>query len=589
MTGNYDDTAKEEVRMRADIAAVIGRYVKLKPSGQTLKGLCPFHKEKTPSFHVNPSRGFFHCFGCGKGGDIFRFVQEIEGVSFPEALAMLAAETGVTLKKSREQPDDIVKEGPSLSKTEMIGINTMAAEYYYGRIRSHPEAIEYFKSRGLSAETVRDFKLGYAPPGWSSLISFAEGKGVAADALVACGCAVRKEDGAVYDRFRERVMFPLVDLSGRIIGFAGRGLDKDATPKYLNSPETALYRKKEFLYGLNSTRQYIKDERVVLVVEGYMDFLMLFQSGIRNAVATSGTAMTPEHANIIKRFAPRAVLVFDGDEAGQAAAQRGVYTLAPFDLDVSILVLPPEEDPDSFVRKSGPDAFRVLIAGAVPANEFVIDKAIAQHGGRTPRGQRAVIEQMAPLLHSMSDALARARFKKDLAERLGADEKTVYQMLHRPSDVKGRAGGVPERDDEAYLRSLEGSFLHLLFTQPEGIAEARQYIAADTLTDGISGDIYSFMLEIFDKQGSLDGILDRIGDGEMRSVVSRMLVQPACKQNVREELEQKIIHLRRKYLKSLVRRSRILLKSEKDVFRRAELLRRISDDTRQLNELGEGT
>jgi DNA primase len=588
MTGNFDDTAKEEVRMRADIAALIGRYVKLKQSGQTLKGLCPFHKEKTPSFHVNPARGFFHCFGCGKGGDIFRFLQEIEGLSFPEALAMLAAETGVTLSKSRAQPAAGGTEVISISKTEMVVINSMAADYYYGQIRPHPEAVEYFRSRGLSPETVRDFKLGYAPPGWSSLISFAEGKGIAADALVACGCAVRKEDGAVYDRFRERIMFPLVDLSGRVIGFAGRGLDKDATPKYLNSPETALYRKKEFLYGLNYTRQYIKDEKTVLVVEGYMDFLMLFQSGIRNAVATSGTAMTPEHANIIKRFAPRAVLVFDGDEAGQAAAQRGVYTLAPFELDVSILVLPPDEDPDSFIRKSGSDAFRALIAGAVPANEFVIDKAIAEHGGRTPRGQKAVIEQMAPLLHSMSDVLARARFKKDLAERLGADEKTVYQML-RTAAVKGQADGAPARDDEAYLRSLEGSFLHLLFTRPEGIAEARQYIAADTLTDAISGDIYSLILELYDKQGSLDGILDRVGDGEMRRLVSRMLVEPAFEQNICEELEQKTIHLRRKYLKSQIRRSRILLKSEKDVSRREDLLRRINDDTRQLHESGEGT
>jgi DNA primase len=230
MTGNFDDTAKEEVRMRADIAALIGRYVKLKQSGQTLKGLCPFHKEKTPSFHVNPARGFFHCFGCGKGGDIFRFLQEIEGLSFPEALAMLAAETGVTLSKSRAQPAAGGTEVISISKTEMVVINSMAADYYYGQIRPHPEAVEYFRSRGLSPETVRDFKLGYAPPGWSSLISFAEGKGIAADALVACGCAVRKEDGAVYDRFRERIMFPLVDLSGRVIGFAGRGLDKDATP-----------------------------------------------------------------------------------------------------------------------------------------------------------------------------------------------------------------------------------------------------------------------------------------------------------------------------------------------------------------------
>jgi DNA primase len=587
MSGNFDDTAKEEIRLRADIAAVVGRYVKLKQSGQTLKGLCPFHKEKTPSFHVNQSRGFFHCFGCGKGGDVFTFVREIEGVSFPEALAMLAAETGVTLVKGRGQfvPDEA--ENSPLSKTDLIEINRLVADYFYGQIRSNPAAVDYFKSRGLAAETVRDFRLGYAPPGWSSLITFAEEKGITADALVACGCAIRKDDGALYDRFRDRIMFPLVDLSNRVIGFAGRGMDKEATPKYLNSPETVLYRKKEFLYGLNFTRNFIKEEKRVLVVEGYMDFLTLYQAGIRNAVATSGTAMTPEHAHIIKRFASRVVLVFDGDEAGQTAAKRGVFTLAPFDLDVSVLVLPVEEDPDSFVKKSGPDPFRAMIAQARPGNEFVFDKAIAEHGGKTPRGQKAVIEALSPLLQSMTEPLARTQFKKDLAERLGIEEKNVYLLL---PETKGneKKRPLPFADEEKYLMSLEGRFLHLLFTQPALIAEARQYIAPDTLTDGISGDIYSLMLELYDEKASFDGIIDRTDDAEILRVISRMLVQPALEQNIRDELEQKMVHLRRKSLRSRVRGNRILLKSEKDAFLRDGLVRRINDDSRQLHELGGG-
>jgi DNA primase len=587
MSGNFDDTAKEEIRLRADIAAVIGRYVKLKQSGQTLKGLCPFHKEKTPSFHVNPLRGFFHCFGCGKGGDVFTFVQEIEGVSFPEALAMLAAETGVTLEKGHGQPPRDAAEVSSLSKTELVEINTLAADYFYGQIRSNPAAVAYFKSRGLEAETVRDFKLGYAPQGWSSLITFAEGKGVSADALTAAGCAVRKEDGGVYDRFRDRIMFPLVDLSGRVIGFAGRGMEKEATPKYLNSPETVLYRKKEFLYGMNVTRNHIKEEKRVLVVEGYMDFLTLYQAGIRNIVATSGTAMTQEHAHIIKRFASQVVLVFDGDEAGQAAARRGVFTLAPFDLDVSVLVLPPEEDPDSFVKKSGADPFRAMIAAARPGNEFVIEKVIAENGGKTPRGQKAVIEALSPLLESMTEPLARTRFRKDLAERLGIEEKNVYRLLP-DARGNGKKRPLPCTDEEKYLTSLEGGFLHLLITQPALIAEARQYIAPDTLTDGISGDIYSLMLELYDEKGSFDGISDRTDDAEIQRVISRMLVQPALEQNIHDELEQKMVHLRRKSLRARVRCNRILLKSEKDAFLRDGLVRRINDDTRQLHELGGG-
>ena len=375
MQRTFDDTSKEEVRNRADIAAIIGRYVKLKQSGQTLKGLCPFHKEKTPSFHVNPVRGFFHCFGCGKGGDVFSFLQEIEGASFPDVLKMLAEETGVTLPPAR--PDSSLETDPSgqssgasLSKTAMLEIHAMAADYFYSMIRRHPQAIAYFKSRGLAAETVRDFRLGYAPGGWSSLLDSAAGKGIAAEALVTCGLALKSAEGSTYDRFRDRIIFSLTDLSGRVIGFAGRGLEADATPKYLNSPETPLYRKKEFLYGLNSTRQYIKEENSSLVVEGYMDFLTLYQAGIRNVVATSGTAMTPEHAHVLTRFTSRVILVFDGDEAGQNAAERGVFTLAPFDLDVSILTLPPEEDPDSFVKAHGPDPFRAMMTEGARRDRF---------------------------------------------------------------------------------------------------------------------------------------------------------------------------------------------------------------------------
>jgi DNA primase len=587
MTAAFDDTAKEEVRLRADIAAVVGRYVKLRQSGATLKGLCPFHKEKTPSFHVNPSRGFFHCFGCGKGGDVFRFLQEIEGLTFPEALKMLAEETGVTLaprhSSGHAEPVD-ADAAPVLPKTVMLDIHKIAAEFFYRQIREFPEAVEYFKSRGLAAETVRDFRLGYSPPGWTSFLSFAEKKSIGADALAACGLAIKKDDGSAYDRFRDRVMFSLFDLSGRVVGFAGRGREKDATPKYLNSPETPIYRKKEFLYGLNVTRQYIKDEKYALVVEGYMDFLTLYQAGIRNVVATSGTAMTAEHGHMLKRFAPAVVLVFDGDAAGQTAAQRGVFTLAPFDLDVSVLVLPPEEDPDSFVKNRGAQPFRALIEKARPSLEFIIEKAIDRHG-RTPRGQKAVIEELAPLETSMTNALARSSFKKTLAERLGIDEKMVYQLMR----AAGQAGGQkvsPAINDDVYLRSLEGSFLHLLITRPELIAEARQYIAPQTLTDVMASDIYSILLKLFDEKGNLNGIIDSTAEGEAQRIVSRMLVQPALEEHLQEELVQKIIHLRAKFLRARIRDIKVLLKQP--VAARATLLTELKECSSQLKDLEEG-
>ena len=591
MTGSFDDTAKEEIRRRADIAAVVGRYVKLKAAGATLKGLCPFHKEKTPSFHVNPQRGFFHCFGCGKGGDVFKFLQEIEGLTFPETLKMLADETGVTLVSRERGPEPVPGEtgAASLSKTAMIDIHKTAGDFFSAQIRKHPSAVDYFKSRGLAPEPVRDFKLGFAPPGWSSLINFAAKEGVSVESLAACGLAIRKDDGSSYDRFRDRVMFSLIDLSGRIIGFAGRGMTADATPKYLNSPETPIYRKKEFLYGLNITRNYIKEEKAALVVEGYMDFLTLYQAGVRNVVATSGTAMTSEHGHLLKRFTSKVVLVFDGDAAGQKAAERGVFTLSPFDLDVSVLVLPAEEDPDSFVKAHGAGPFRELMANARNANDFIIDKMIAEHGGRTPRGQKAVIEQLATLFASLTDTIAKERFKKDLAERLGLDEQMVLRVLRGASGGPGEPTSFKAKKeiDESFLHSLEGSFLHFLISKPELIAEARQYVAPETLTDVVSSDIYSLLLQQYDERQSLDGIIDLVVEGEMQRLLSLMLVKPAREEHIHEELVQKIIHLRAKFLKTKLREVKVQLKQKQEKAQHTALLEQLRDYSTQLRDLDE--
>jgi DNA primase len=590
MQRTFDDTAKEEVRNRADIAAIVGRYVKLKQSGQTLKGLCPFHKEKTPSFHVNPVRGFFHCFGCGKGGDVFSFLQEIEGASFPDVLKMLAEETGVTLPRPQTgsapetgTPEDV--SGLSLSRTAMIDIHKAAADYFYAMIRPHPQAVAYFKSRGLTGETVRDFRLGYAPQGWSSLITALSGRGIPADALVSCGLAIKNAEGSAYDRFRDRIIFSLTDLSGRVIGFAGRGLEADAVPKYLNSPETALYRKKEFLYGLNSTRQYIKEEKYALVVEGYMDFLTLYQAGIRNAVATSGTAMTPEHAHLLMRFTSRVILVFDGDEAGQNAADRGVFTLAPFDLDVSILSLPPDEDPDSFVKARGPDAFRALLQGARGANDFIIDRAVVRNGNRSARSQKAVIGQLLPLYQAMPGEVARSRFRRELADRLGLDEKVVAREMRLPAQARERSQTQGNGPD--FMHSLGWKFLHLLVSRPELISETRGYITADIFSDEEASELYSLVIEYYDSHGNLNGIISEAKDSETQQLLSSMLAMPAFEENQQTELVQQIIYLQKKFLKMRSRANRMLLKSEKDPGRKSELMLQIQNDMKQHHDLDE--
>lgn len=589
----FDESIKEEVRARTDIVSVIGRYVNLKAYGQTLKGLCPFHKEKTPSFHVNPAQGFFHCFGCGKGGDVFTFLIEIEGIGFVEALTMLADECGIVLAPAAEDTSGSYAQhlgqdsSCQLSKTELLRIHEIAANFFYAQIKNTPAVVAYFKQRGLQPETVRDFRLGYAPEGWSTLIDYCKQQQIASESLVACGLAIQKEDGRCYDRFRNRIIFPLFDVAGRVIAFAGRGMEEDAIPKYLNSPETLLYKKKLMLFGLHRARPAIKERKTALIVEGYMDYLSLYQAGIQHAVATSGTAFTVEHAGLISRFTKNVTLVFDGDAAGQKAAEKAIFILVPLNLDVGVVTVPGNEDPDSFVRTHGREAFEALLQKSRPWSGYIIERLMTEHNAATSRGKSAVIAALTPLVHSITDSIAVQRFKREIAELLGVDEQTVYK---RVSSTASRANGerVSEQSDhyKGYCDSIEGTFLRILFAHPEHIAEARNYVTPETLTDSVSSDIYSLILAAYDQNQHLIGAVDRTGDPEIKRLISLLLVKGSVPEHVHEELVQKILHLRAKFLRFRIRECKLAMKREPH--RSTELLHLLQDLLTQLNELGGG-
>jgi DNA primase len=586
MNSNLNEQIKEEVRSKADIVSVIGRYVSLKGSGSAYKGLCPFHKEKTPSFHVNAAKGFYHCFGCGKGGDVFSFLQEIEGFGFYDALTMLAEETGIELSREQIQQNQGTagENGLSLSKTEMFAINELAVKFYYSQIKNFPEAIDYYKSRQLTGETVRDFRLGFAPPGWASLINHCQSQKIPPSSLVTCGLAIEKEGGGVYDRFRNRVIFPLCDLSGKVIGFAGRGMEENVQPKYLNSPETLLYKKKNFLYGLHKARQAVKETDCIIIVEGYMDYLAMYQAGVRNVAASSGTALTPEHASLIQRFTSKVVLLFDGDSAGQNAAIKGVFVLAPLNLDISILVLPEDLDPDDYVKKYGKDAFIEELKKAEDWIPFIIRKALEANDASTSRGKSVVVEYLTPLIQAIKNPIAQANFKKEIAEKLGLEQQIIYNRIQTEPIQQSRHQAVTK--DEGYLWSLEGSFLRILVTNPEFIFEAKNYCLPETLTDPLSSDIYSVIIETYDRKKSLDGIIDATNDPAVKQVLSLLLVKPAHQDHIHEELVQKIIHLRAKFLRASIREIKIQMKNAPD--KRIELLQKLKEYSTQLKELDAG-
>ena len=578
-----DDSVKEEIRSAINIADIVGRHVALKPAGQNLKGLCPFHKEKTASFTVSPAKGIFYCFGCHKGGDVFKFLMELEGLTFPEALRMLADEAGIKLKPSHREnaaaPAAADGVQAALSKDELFKINGLALDFYYHQTRSHPQAIEYFVSRGLSKETIREFRLGYAPPGWSAFLECAKSKGIDEKLVVQAGLAIVKQDtGGAYDRFRDRIIFPIFDTSKRPVGFAGRGLTADAMPKYLNSPETPLYQKNKLLYGFHITQQFVRECKSAIIVEGYMDFLALYQAGIKNVIATSGTACTDTHGRILRRFTDKLFLVFDGDAAGIEAARRAIFVLAPYNFNIRVLTIPDDEDPDEYVKARGPKAFNDLLeSSSKDYMKFILDKIAKEHDASTPTGQSAIINVLIPLVQLFSEPLVRQRFLKLIIETLSLSPDIVYNRIQKA--VKTQVAPPHNSDDptRTYFGNIEGEFIWLLLTNPSLITEARQFILPETFTDQFSGKLYSIILKSFDEDAHLDTLLSNADDDETKRIISFAFVNSLPVENVNEEIIHKMRRLQEKFLKFQIKvneermkkepgKASILLEKNKELF-----------------------
>ncbi|MBN1826747.1 MAG: DNA primase [Candidatus Eisenbacteria bacterium] len=408
----------EEVRAASDIVGVVGAYVRLRKAGRSFKGLCPFHKEKTPSFMVNPERQSFHCFGCGKGGDVFRFLMEIEGVAFPEALRTLAQRAGVRLP---ERGDPRARE----KRERLYALLDFAAGAFRSLYKGErgKRAREYARSRGFDEETEERFGFGFAPDGWRGLRDGAVRKGWSDEDLVRAGLAVPKEGGTPYDRFRNRLVFPIRNVGGRVIGFGGRILG-DGEPKYLNSPETELFRKGEGLFGLWTTRGEIRGEGTAVLVEGYTDLISLWRGGVKNTVAPLGTAFTPEQARLLRNYADRAVLLFDGDEAGARAALRSLETLSAEGLQPAVAELPAGSDPDDFLRREGVEALRERINGATPVIPFLLERAYA---GDREGGVRAIVQVLA----AVRDEIRLGLLLQEAARLSGLNEDVLYRAVRR--------------------------------------------------------------------------------------------------------------------------------------------------------------
>jgi DNA primase len=455
---------------RVDIVDVVGRYVQLKKGGANFMGLCPFHSEKSPSFTVSPTKQFYHCFGCGAHGTSIGFLIEYSGMGFVDAVKDLAQNVGMVVPDNDDKIPPMQRAAQQAQSLAMTDALSQANDFYRGQLRNAPDAIAYLKNRGLTGEIAARFGMGYAPGGWDNLRSvFPDYEALA---LVESGLVIDKvdEDGGNkkrYDRFRERIMFPIRNTKGQVIGFGGRVLD-GGEPKYLNSPETPLFQKGLELYGLFEARQAIRDAGYVLVTEGYMDVVALAQLGFPQAVATLGTACTSTHVQKLLRQTDNVIFSFDGDKAGRRAARRALDACLPQMSDnktIQFLFLPQEHDPDSFVRERGADAFAQEINDAMPLSQFLLREVTGDHDLSTPEGRARTQFDAKPLLQSMAPSSLRLQIVRGLASLTQATPAEIESLfeLSKPVSVARKA---PPRQGRPEPVGLELQMLRMLVSHP---------------------------------------------------------------------------------------------------------------------------
>lgn len=424
------DSPIQEIKDRLNILEVLQDYVQLKKAGTNYKGLCPFHSEKTPSFMVSPSKQIWHCFGCGLGGDIFEFIKLAENVEFSEALKILADRAGVELKKLTPQEVETVK-----SKDVLYEINKQAASYFETVLwesDAAKAALEYLRNRGLTDQTIKKWQLGFAPDDFHYLENFLA-KSFKKEDINLAGLIIKKDDGTYFDRFHDRIMFPIHNLHGQVVGFTGRLLhEKDGVGKYMNSPETPIYNKSRELYGLHLAKSLVRKENRAVVVEGNMDVISCHQAGFAQTVASSGTALTEQQLMVLSRFCENLVFAFDADSAGSAAARRALELALNLNFNVKIVRLIEAKDPDELVRRSG-GLWQKAVDGAYNFVDFFFDEAFAHSDSQSVESKRQITKELLPLIMRIPDTISKAHFVRKLSEKLNVAEKAIWDTLEKIS------------------------------------------------------------------------------------------------------------------------------------------------------------
>ena len=549
----YAEDVIEEVRSRNDIVSVISEYVKLQRKGSSYFGLCPFHNEKSPSFSVSPDKQMYYCFGCGAGGNVFTFIQEYENYSFPEAMKFLAERAGITLPEKEYSQEE--RRAQDL-RTRILNVNKMAAKYYYYQLRTENgrQAMEYLKNRRLSDETIRSFGLGYSNKYSNDLYLYLKKQGVSDELLRESGLMNVDERNGMYDKFWNRVIFPIMDVNNRVIGFGGRVMG-DGKPKYLNSPETAVFDKSRNLYGLNVARTARK--KSMLVCEGYMDVISMHQAGFKNSVASLGTALTTQHASLLKRYTDEVILTYDSDGAGIKAALRAIPMLKAAGISTRVLHMNPYKDPDEFIKTLGPEAFQERMDQA--ENSFLFEISILERDFdmHDPEGKTGFYQAAARKLMEFDQELERENYIQAVAERYHISFDSLRKMVNR----EAMRGAPPRREREEVVRPQKKrekedgkkTSQRLLLTwiiEQKGLYEKiSAYISPEDFTDPLYREVAEKLFEQL-KTGEVNParILSAYEDAEQQREVAALFnatVRVETKAELEKALNETILRVLR--------------------------------------------
>jgi DNA primase len=512
----FPQTFIDDLRLQANIVQVVQEYVPLKRAGTTYKGLCPFHSEKSPSFNVNPEKGFFHCFGCGVGGDVFKFLELHEKVGFQDAVRMLAQKFGLSLPEPAEGVDDDARRDSALRET-LLKAHEVAALYFQEQLAAPAgaRARQQLKERGMAAATIERLGLGYAPQSRDALKTRLLAQGFAQGVLMQSGLIAQRDNGEVVDRFRHRLMVPIARDTGSIIAFGGRQMDPDqGGPKYLNSPETPIYSKSRTLYGLHLTKQGIRTLGYAVLVEGYFDFAQVFQSDAAPVVASCGTALTTQQAHLLRRFTTKIVLSYDPDAAGQGAAARSCELLVAEGFDVNVVALDKGEDPDTFIRRQGADRYRERLRGSRPYLEYLLDQAAAGVDLARDDSRRQFLNRMLGVASWIPEATARDQFADRIAHKARITEEVVRAEIRKAAVGRRTTLTARELPAAGQLKEAEKALIWGLIHKTGDALEALAELDEDDLRP-LAG------CEIFEVARSLHEMpVDRLPSGLLQRLSS---------------------------------------------------------------------